>query len=65
MSSSLKDSHLLVSRFGCPAYCRFPTNNHVIRMRTKVSGRINRRRIIIYLGTIILFIGGALALLEG
>jgi hypothetical protein len=40
-------------------------NNHVVRMTTKVSGRINRRRIIIYLGIIIFFSGGAQALLEG
>jgi hypothetical protein len=34
-------------------------------MRTEVSGRINRRRIIIYLGTIIFFSGVTQALLEG
>jgi hypothetical protein len=40
-------------------------NIHVVRMRTEVSSRINRRRIIIYLGTIILFSGGTRALLKG
>jgi hypothetical protein len=48
-----------------PTSRRFPTDNHVVRMRTKVSGRMNRRGIITYLGTIILFSGSAQPLLEG
>jgi hypothetical protein len=63
--SSLEDSHLLVSQFQWTACRRFPTNIHVVRMRTKVSSRINGRRIVIYLGAIILLSGGARALLEG
>jgi hypothetical protein len=34
-------------------------NNHVVRMKIKIDGRINRRGISTYFGTIILLNGGA------